>query len=265
MSKGEVYEKKTNHHFSAEVGDVQSSLSAVQEELADKNKTIESLVNENKELADKKAALESLEAEYKSQESEKADLEEAVASIQAEYEGYQEEMEPFEAMNAAQAEASKAEAEKIKASIEAEEKASQEAAEASIAVSRAAAEAERLASEAAEEAERLAKEKAGYNTGITFDQLARTPDEYELEKVKFTGTVIQVMEGDDVIQIRFAVNDDYDQILFCEYDPSIVTQRVLEDDTITFYGISFGLYTYESTMGASITIPAVVIDKIEFS
>lgn len=47
-----------------------------------------------------------------------------------------------------------------------------------------------------EEARKKAEEEArGYETGITYDQLARTPDEFEGKKVKFSGKVIQVSEG----------------------------------------------------------------------
>lgn len=120
------------------------------------------------------------------------------------------------------------------------------------------AEAEAAAAAAKEEAE-----KVGYETGITYDQLARTPDDYLLEKVKFSGKVIQVVEDSDEITIRLAVNSDYDTVLICAYDPSIVTSRVLDDDKITIYGYSMGLYTYESTLGASITVPSVAIDKID--
>src|SRR5699024_10509101 len=53
------------------------------------------------------------------------------------------------------------------------------------------------------------KEKKGYDTGITYDQLARTPDDYEGEKVKFSGKVLQVMEGNgSTVQLRMAINDD---------------------------------------------------------
>lgn len=123
------------------------------------------------------------------------------------------------------------------------------------------------ADEAKKEAQKKAakekEKKKGYNTGITYNQLARTPDKYEGKKVKFTGTVIQVIEGDDVIELRFAVNDDYDQIILLEYDSSIVNSRVLEDDTITIYGIFDGLISYESTLGGTITIPSVSVDKID--
>src|SRR5699024_4279095 len=63
------------------------------------------------------------------------------------------------------------------------------------------------------------KEKKGYDTGITYDQLARTPDDYEGEKVKFSGKVLQVMEGNgSTVQLRMAINDDYDKVIYVEYD-----------------------------------------------
>lgn len=102
-----------------------------------------------------------------------------------------------------------------------------------------------------------------YRYQITYDNLARTPDDYQGKKVKFYGKVLQVMEGDGEIQIRLAVNDDYDTVLYGAYDSSIVSSRVLEDDEITIYGTSAGLISYDSTMGGKITIPAVLIDKID--
>ena len=128
-----------------------------------------------------------------------------------------------------------------------------------IAEQAAAAEAERLAAkQAAEE-----KEKQGYETGITYDQLARTPDEYSGQKVKFSGKVLQVIEGDEIVTIRLAVNDNYNNVILGTYVSNIVTQRVLEDDEIMIYGISSGLYTYESTIGGMITVPSVIIEKID--
>ena len=72
-----------------------------------------------------------------------------------------------------------------------------------------------------------------------------------------------MIEGDGSVTIRFAVNDDYDKVIIAEYDSSIVSSRVLEDDYITVYGYSLGLYTYEATMGNNITIPSMMIDKID--
>lgn len=130
----------------------------------------------------------------------------------------------------------------------------------------AAAQAKKAAAEAAAAAKKKAEEEArGYDTGITYDQLARTPDTYEGQKVKFSGEVAQVMEDSDsdTVQVRLAINGDYDQMMLCEWSATSVTSRVLEDDQITISGISEGLITYESTMGGDITIPSVMVAKVD--
>ena len=191
--------------------------------------------------------------QYDQLESEKKAVEDEKKKVDGElYDEYKESMKPFEEMTAAQAEAEKAKAEQEKARIE-EEEAAKKAAEEE--------EAARLAEE--EKAAREAEEAKGYETGITYEDLARTPDDFKGKKVKFKGKVLQVLEGDDSVQIRLAVNDDYDTVLFGEYESTIVSSRVLEDDEITIYGTSYGLISYDSTMGGKITIPAVSIDKID--
>lgn len=107
------------------------------------------------------------------------------------------------------------------------------------------------------------KEKKGYETGIGYKDLARNPKDYVGKKIKFKGKVIQVMEGDGEVQVRLAVNGDYDNIMYCAYNSSIVTSRVLEDDYITVMGKSSDLITYTSTMGGEITIPSMVVKKID--
>ena len=112
-------------------------------------------------------------------------------------------------------------------------------------------------------AEEEAEKAKGYETGITYDQLARTPDDFKGKKVKFYGKVLQVIEGDNSVQIRLAVDDNYDTVLFGEYLSSTVSFRVLEDDYITIYGTSVGTISYKSTMGGQITIPGVYIEKVD--
>lgn len=197
------------------------------------------------ELTNAKAELETTAKEL---QDTKADLK----KITDEYAEYKESMKPFEEMTVAQAEEEKARAEQEKKKIEEEE-----------AAKKAAEEEEKARKEQEEKEAREAEEAKGYETGITYDNLARTPDDYNGKKVKFYGKVVQVMEGDGQVQIRLAVNDDYDTILLGNYDSTIVTSRVLEDDMITIYGTSVGLISYQSTMGGTITIPAVSIEKID--
>lgn len=108
------------------------------------------------------------------------------------------------------------------------------------------------------------QEKQAYNTGITYEQLARTPDKLMGRAVKFHGKVIQIIEGDTEVQMRLAVNDDYDKILYCAISKdNLKGTRILENDKITLYGVSTGLITYDSTMGGKISIPGVLIEKYE--
>lgn len=102
------------------------------------------------------------------------------------------------------------------------------------------------------------QEPAQYKTGITFDQIARTPDDYEGKKIEFTGKVLQVTEDDDYTEIRLAVDGDYDNVILVDVDSDIMNgSRILEDDLVTVSGVSDGTTTYESTSGANITIPAM--------
>lgn len=50
-------------------------------------------------------------------------------------------------------------------------------------------------------AQKAAEEAQGYETGITYDQLARTPDQFIGKKVKFTGKVLQVLESSGKVTI----------------------------------------------------------------
>lgn len=180
-------------------------------------------------------------AELKSELNVKDNTIESLEDVSKAYDAYKDEMSPYEGVAEAEAEARRIEAESI-------------------------AEKERIAKEesiAAEKAAAEAKEKLGYDTGITYDQLARNPDNYIGEKVKFTGKVLQVMESDYKVTIRLATSKSYDNVIYCTYSPDIVSSRVLEDDRITVYGTSTGIISYEATSGRTVTIPGMQVDKIE--
>lgn len=149
-------------------------------------------------------------------------------------------------------------------SMEAEKEAKAAAESQAEAEAKAAREAALAAEEAAKAAEEAALlDRSTYRWDISYDNLARTPDDFLGQKVGLYGRVIQVMEGNGTTQLRVAVNDDYDTVVLVEYDSSISSMRVLEDDLVDMYGTSYGLYTYTSTMGGEITIPALGINVID--
>lgn len=103
---------------------------------------------------------------------------------------------------------------------------------------------------------------------ISYKKLARNPDKYEGKKIKFTGQIIQVMESSwgtayriDVTKGSYGIWDD---TVYVEFDPSS-NNRFLEDDIVSFYGKYDGLYTYETVLGASVTVPKVVAKYMDLS
>lgn len=122
--------------------------------------------------------------------------------------------------------------------------AEQEKKEAELKAAKEAKEKEEAEKLAAEQKKKEEEEKKGYDTGITYSQLARTPDDYLAKKVKFSGKVVQVMEDGDSVGIRLAVDGDYDNVILGTFDSSIISERILEDDYITVYGLSAGMYIH---------------------
>ncbi len=104
-----------------------------------------------------------------------------------------------------------------------------------------------------------------YSTNISYDDLSRTPDAFEGKAVCYSGEVVQLVEGEECNSLRVAIDGDYDKMVYLEYEPHITPVRVLEDDIITFYGIYYGIYQYESTSGAMISVPAVGVEYIEIN
>ena len=101
-----------------------------------------------------------------------------------------------------------------------------------------------------------------FRSDISYDEIARHPNDYDGELLTFSGEVAQVIEGDGMTELRIAVDGDYDDIIYGIYDNRILDSRLLEDDKIQFYGESCGIISYQSTLGDTISIPSMSIYKI---
>ena len=121
-------------------------------------------------------------------------------------------------------------------------------------------EAERKAQEEAERAKQEA-EANKYETGLTYDDMARDTTGKIGTYGKFEGKIIQVMQGTSYTQYRIAINGDYDKIMLIEISNNKLTSNLLEDDYIYFKGMSMGNVSYKSVLGAKITIPSMVVDS----
>lgn len=100
---------------------------------------------------------------------------------------------------------------------------------------------------------------------ISFDSLARTPEQYKGEKVRFNGRVVQVCSEAESSQYysTYRVSVGYSRVIYLKVDNYGSGSRILENDWITFYGEFDGLYTYQSVRGDSITIPSVIAEYID--
>lgn len=87
-----------------------------------------------------------------------------------------------------------------------------------------------------------------------------------MKKIRFTGEIVQVIEDGGSVAYRINVTQGaygiWDDTVLVFYDYKDGESRFLEDDIVTFYGRSAGLYTYESTLGSDITIPSAYAEYI---
>lgn len=98
---------------------------------------------------------------------------------------------------------------------------------------------------------------------LDYKENSRDPDSYTGKMIKFSGRIIQVMEQDDYIIFRIATRKRVDDVVFAVYQKPTDYTRFLEDDQVNVWGTSTGIYTYETIMGGSVTIPSCTIDRIE--
>ncbi len=77
-------------------------------------------------------------------------------------------------------------------------------------------------------------------------------------KLQVTGTVIQAMKSDQGMNLRLAINDDYDQVVLITIEDSDYQDVIAENDNVTVYGLNAGLVSYETVMGNEQTVPGML-------
>lgn len=92
----------------------------------------------------------------------------------------------------------------------------------------------------------------------TYEELSRNEDLGGCA-VKYSGEVIQ--EGDGYY--RVALDEDWEDVIYLTYNLAEGEDRIIEGDNVKIYGVYKGLYTYESILGESITIPEIEGYKVE--
>ena len=94
--------------------------------------------------------------------------------------------------------------------------------------------------------------------------MKKNPDRYSGEYVKYTGEIAQILEGDNVTNIRLSVvKDSYgysmNDLVFVEY---YGYTDFVDGDVVTIYGEVYGNYSYESQVGYNISLPGIIADEV---
>lgn len=109
---------------------------------------------------------------------------------------------------------------------------------------------------------RKASERKQYDSVITYEKLARSPEKYKGKKVTLSGTIIQIVEGAFDNEARLATKDGFSDIAYITYKPDILDVRLLDYDEVTVYGTFKGLKSYLSLLG-EVTIPNISVEHID--
>ena len=84
--------------------------------------------------------------------------------------------------------------------------------------------------------------------------------------MKLSGEVVQVMEEDSdkgtILTLRIMQNVDYETIWLVYHLLPDGASRILEGNNAKVYGISAGVYSYETVQGNSLTVPLIVAEDV---
>lgn len=111
---------------------------------------------------------------------------------------------------------------------------------------------------------KAALEKKANAKTIDYAQLKKNPDRYAGEYVKYTGEVVQILEGDNITNIRLSVTKEsygysINNLVFIEY-PGYTD--FVDGDIVTIYGEVYGSYKYKSQAGYEISLPGILADEV---
>ena len=127
---------------------------------------------------------------------------------------------------------------------------------------------------ATEDPETVKKEFIDSCETVDYSTLARNPDNYKGDHLKYTGQVIQVLDSKSVfnktttLRVNVTAEDNqfaeggklWKDTIICAVTIPEGGDRILENDVIDLYGVCEGLYTYETVLGNNESIPRIDIE-----
>lgn len=105
-------------------------------------------------------------------------------------------------------------------------------------------------------------------SAISYNDIARNPNNYVGQKTNFKGNVIQVQENGKNVVLRINTKQDqygwWEDTIYVDYTRKDDNEsRVLEDDIVTVYGEIKGIKNYIAVFGNQISIPHIKAEYID--
>lgn len=104
-----------------------------------------------------------------------------------------------------------------------------------------------------------------YTDSVSYQNLARNPDENKGKLLILTGYIQQVIETDEETQYIILLDENPENIVFAHFikdNPNYPKERLLEGDRIDFKCGSLGLIDYETTNSGIKTVPNISIHQL---
>lgn len=99
---------------------------------------------------------------------------------------------------------------------------------------------------------------------VSYEELARYPDNYFKKSIKLKGQITQVVDaGDNNTLYLLAVNDNHNHIAIVGYNGDFSNGRILNGDEILFYGLSGGLISTDTANNGNVTCPSMMATTYE--
>ena len=97
---------------------------------------------------------------------------------------------------------------------------------------------------------------------LDFAAVGQEPERYQGKKYQFTGTVVQSLSNEDgSVRLRVATGENGTKVVYAAMQSPDFTPE--EGDSVACFGTYDGLFTYATTDGQSVTLPAFTLDILE--
>lgn len=103
----------------------------------------------------------------------------------------------------------------------------------------------------------------------SFSDLARNADSLEGQRITAKGKVVQVMKTGDYYEMRINITSKgygyWTDTVYVTYFKESSSPNIIEDDIITFYGEIEGNTSYQTVLGATVTLPDIAAQYIDIN